>query len=378
MTSPTDNSEEPPRSYHHRKRHRLPSSSTVLASPQKRHRTPLGELGESATNKLRPSVRSPDTPACKDFGDAIEPLAGVPAWVLEDCLKSEHPNSGGPRACVENVDTVAEVVRKEGASSDSVSVNDVTVVGDLAPFEDVSEVDYESYHQEATVDVSADEMDDVDLATRLQALPAHTLRSIIYDIAVTDNNGGFKAKLTEADAAQDVPSAIFGYQYCSVDSIVTNMGPESSQYEVEDARYRIEELLIDITGQIYNDSPYSMKRAALVVILKTFEVIFGFQGEGNCIAEETPADVEVNWASLFKEVFGTLTMFEKQRLATAKYGVFLKKLDNTASSIAMAGLGCSGQQQGVLAELTRVSVQLSQHGESARSLEELERAIKID
>ncbi|KUI69573.1 hypothetical protein VM1G_05046 [Cytospora mali] len=372
MASPTDESEEPPRSYHHRKRHRLPSSSTVLASPQKRHRTPLGELGESATNKLRPSVRGPDTSAWKDFGDAIEPLAGVPAWVLEDCLKS------GPHACVENVDTVAGDVPEKGTSSVSVNVDDVTAEGDLVRFDNESEVDDEGHHWEATVDVSADELDDVDLAARLQALPAHTLRSLIYDIAVTDNTGKFKAKLVEADAAQDVPSAIFGYQYCSVDSIVMRLDPESSQYEVEDAGYRIEELLIDIAGQIYSDSPYSTKRAALVVILKIFEVIFGFQGEGNRIAEETPTDVEMNWVSLFKEVFASLTMFEKQRLATAKDGVFLKKLDNTASSIAMAGWGCSGQQQGVLAELTRVSVQLSQYGESARSLEELGRAIKKD
>jgi hypothetical protein len=281
-----------------------------------------------------------------------------------------------------------EEVHPAGTSSDNTTLGDVTrdvtPVDDQVSSENGPEVDSDGLFlaHEHTANIPTGENEDGDLATRLQALPAHTLRSLIYDIAVTDRTGDLEARLNDADKNKDVPSAVFGYQYCSVDSAVSMLDPEANQSqppghnEVEYAGHMIAELLLDIAGETFTVSPYSTKRAALVAILKIFDVVFGFRGEGNQVAREIPSDVEMAWASLFEEVFWTLTTFEKQRLATARNSVFLEKLDSTISSIARAGLGCAGRQQGVLAELTRASVRLSQQGENARRLEEFERAVR--
>lgn len=87
---PPANETQPQRGYHHRfqsrrKRQRVPS--TPLASPSKRPRAPLGELQDTAANEVRGPARSPGKSALKDFEESIQPLAGVPAWLLEDRLK---------------------------------------------------------------------------------------------------------------------------------------------------------------------------------------------------------------------------------------------------------------------------------------------------
>lgn len=284
--------------------------------------------------------------------------------------------------CIETAENGLEEVHTEGTSSDNATLDDSITADVQTLSENGPEADGGDLSFEDTSDVPAEKEDYGDLAIRLQALPAHTLRSLIYDIAVTDRTGDLKARIDKADADKDVPSAVFGYQYCSVHSVVSTLDPEANQShslghnEVEDAGHMVAGLLLDIAGETFTASPYATKRAALVAILKIFDVVFGFRGEGNRIAREMPADVEMTWASLFEEVFRTLTTFEKQRLATAKNGVFLEKLDSTVSSIARAGLGCAGRQQGVLAELTKASVSLSQQGEGARRLEELEKAVR--
>lgn len=240
---------------------------------------------------------------------------------------------------------------EDGDSPDRATGCDGAVEVDQVSPVNSPEVNDNDPRLEKFADVSAEEDDTDDLATRLQALPAHTLRSIIYDIAVTDETGELEAKLAQADAKKDFPSAVFGHQYCSVDSLVSFLDPENDQSassshkdEVEYVTHMVEELLLDISGETVSDSPYATKRAALVAMVKIFDVVFGYDGEGTWIARELPADVEVKWAGVFVEAFSTLTTFEKQRLATAKNGVFLEKLDSTVSSIARAGLGCAGQQ----------------------------------
>lgn len=89
---PPANDPEPQRSYPHkfeqrRKRQRVHSLSNALATAQKRPRTPLGELDNAATNKICHTARESGKSACEEFEDAIQPLAGVPEWLLEDCLK---------------------------------------------------------------------------------------------------------------------------------------------------------------------------------------------------------------------------------------------------------------------------------------------------
>lgn len=402
--APSINKPEPSQGYHHRfepgqKRRRVPS--TTVASPQKKSRAPLGELADASANEVRGKVRSPGKFPCEDLRDSIPPFVGVPAWLLEDCLEPtgdpglspendadwELVGTEEPRVCLKNVyidqENVPDDVHEEVASPDRATGGDGALEDDLVSPENRPGVNADDLHSENATDVSIDEVDAENLATRLQAIPAHTLRSFIYDIAVADESSVLEAKLAEAEANKDVPSAVFGYQYCSVDSFVSYLDPAAYQSpsphndEVEYVTHMVEELLLDIAGETFTDSPYATKRAALVVILKVFGAVFGFRGGGNRVAREIPADVEVSWASLFEEVFRTLTTFEKQRLATAKDGVFLEKLDSTVSSIARAGLGCAGRQRGVLAGLTKALVSMSRHGESARRVEELEGAIRM-
>lgn len=89
--APPANDSKPQRSYHHRfeerrKRERVPSLNNALTTPHKRPRTPLGQLNNSATNRIRHATQTSGKSACGDFEDAIQPLAGVPEWLLEECL----------------------------------------------------------------------------------------------------------------------------------------------------------------------------------------------------------------------------------------------------------------------------------------------------
>lgn len=336
-------------------------------------------------------ARNPGKSACREFEDAIQPLAGVPAWLLEECMRSTEggdifsENNADQETVVseglsslKSTDVGEEDVHKDDGSPASLRTSDhATAAGHLFPPEDWPGRGNDGVW-EGGAGASIGTNDEEDLSNMLQSLPAHTLRSIIYDLAVTDKTGELEARLAEADADRDVPSAIFGYHYCSVDSIVTMLDPETDHNDVESAQHMIEELLLDVASKTSTTSPYSTKRAALVANLRVFDTVFGFHGDGNRIAWDMPSDVEMNWASLFGEVFETLTTFEKQRLTTARDGAFLEKLDSTVSSIAMADLGCGGRKQGVLFALTKALVELSQHGESARKVEELDEAIRMD
>ncbi|KAK7747390.1 hypothetical protein SLS53_001644 [Cytospora paraplurivora] len=365
---------------------------SVPRSPQKKPRFPLGDLSDTAANEVGRVAWKSGKSACKEFEDARQPLAGVPAWLFKECMRptegddvfaGNNSDRGsvvlkGKNVSPKSADVGEEDVDEENGSSASLKILEhVSVAGDLCPPEDWPENEHVRVWEGGTR-ASVVENDEEYLANRLQSLPAHTLRSIIYDLAVTDKTGELEARLAEADADQDVPSDIFGYQYCSAESIVTMLDQEIDHNDVENAQHMIEEVLLDIAGETSTTSPYSTKRAALVAILRVFASIFGFHGEGNRIAWDMPSDVEMNWASLFGEVFETLTMFEKQRLTTARDGLFLVKLDSTVSSIATADLGCGGREQGVLVELTKALVELGQHSECARRVEKLERAIAMD
>lgn len=396
MSPPVEKAETQPRTHHHRfaqrrKRQRLASLDDLTTSPHKEPRAPLGEIDDAAANEVRRAGRGSYKSANQVLEDAIKPLAGVPEWLLKDCLDPTEQIELYPEEDSadqeEDVEISAENNCKEATRSKSVNVEDVTLVDDPISSGNGPEVDNSPLHNEGAADspVNEGENDYMDLPSRLQALPAYTLRSLIYDIALTDGTGHLEAELAETAAARDVPSATFGYHYFSVDWIVTITDPETQETQspspgnVEDARHMIEELLLDIAGQISTESTYPTKRAALVAILKIFDVVFGSLREGNRIAIEMPADVEEDWASLFEEVFSTLTTFEKEGLAMSRDSVFLKKLDGTISSITLAGSECAGRkQQGVLAELTRASIRLGQHGEIARRVEELERVARTD
>lgn len=407
MAPPDNKPAEPKPSYHHRfeprqKRQRVPSATQ--ASPQKRPRAPLGELQDTAANEVRGQTRRPGKPSAREvFEGAIQPLTGVPAWLLEDCLgPTKGPGSSpednanytlvgseGMSVCLRDFDVdrhhVHEDVHQEATSPDQATGWDGTVEDDIVSTENGSEVNDDNVLQEYAPDVSINENDTEDLATRLQALPAHTLRSLIYDMAVADETSDLESRLAEAEANKDVPSAIFGYQYCTVETLVSsfpdrdaNQSPPLHSDEVEHVTHMVEELLLDMADETSGDSPYATKRAALVAMLKIFGWVFGLRGEGNRVAREMPGEVEMQWAGLFDEVFDALTTFKKQRLATARDGVFLEMLGGTVSSIARAGLGRDGREPGVLAGLKRVSAELGRLGESARRVEELERAVQVD